>query len=392
VAVLLPVLALLGFVSGAREVSVLVRDPAFVASLLANAQIPPAVLQAELADRTRAILLGFGIFLALTLILRALRLWREHRQSVKVTYPGGRVVAMPLGFSILECSRSAGIAHASVCGGRGRCSTCRVRVIDGFASLPQPSAAEARLLERVNAGPQVRLACQLRPGSDLTIMPLITANAEFARTLAEPERISGEEREICVLFADLRGFTRLSESRLPFDVVFLLNRYFEATGRAIDAAGGITNQFTGDGVMALFGVYDGATAGARQALLAAREMTRAVARLSEELRAELPAPLKMGIGIHCGPTVVGHMGRGVATYLTAVGDAVNTASRLQDQTKHFACQLIFSETVAMHAGIDPTRFQSEEITVRNRDAPIAVRIVADVESLFPEHARPVTSA
>jgi class 3 adenylate cyclase len=142
---------------------------------------------------------------------------------------------------------------------------------------------------------------------------------------------------------------------------------------------------TAAGVASLFyaGVYEGAAAGARPSLLAAREKTRAVARLSDELRAELPSPLKMGIGIHCGSTVVGHMGRGVATYLTAVGDAVNTASRLQDQTKHFACQLILSETVASRAGLDATRFRREELTVRNRDAPIVVRIVENVEDLLP---------
>ena len=383
VSVVFPLLSLLGFVSGAREASVLARDPQFLHELFATARIPSAAMQAELADNGRFVMFAFAAMLLITLALRAVRLWREHRQSVRVTYPGGRVVAMPRGFSVLECSRNAGIEHASVCGGRGRCSTCRVRVVAGYAKLPQPAAAEARLLERVKAGTQVRLACQLRPLTDISIEPLIPVGADSMRAIAQPERISGEEREICVLFADLRGFTRLSESRLPYDVVFLLNRYFEATGQAIDSAGGITNQYTGDGVMALFGVYDGAAAGARHALLAAREMTRAVARLSDELSAELPSPLKMGIGIHCGSTVVGHMGRGVATYLTAVGDAVNTASRLQDQTKHFACQLIFSETVASRAGLDATRFRREELTVRNRDAPIVVRIVENVEDLLP---------
>jgi adenylate cyclase len=382
-AVVFPLLSLLGFISGAREASVLARDPQFLQELFANARIPSAAMQAELADNGRFVMIAFAAMLLITLALRAGRIWREHRQSVRITYPGGRVVAMPRGFSILECSRNAGIEHASVCGGRGRCSTCRVRVVAGYAKLPQPATAEARLLERVKAGAQVRLACQLRPLTDISIEPLIPVGADSMRAIAQPERISGEEREICVLFADLRGFTRLSESRLPYDVVFLLNRYFEATGQAIDAAGGITNQYTGDGVMALFGVYEGAAAGARHSLLAAREMTRAVARLSDELRAELPSPLKMGIGIHCGSTVVGHMGRGVATYLTAVGDAVNTASRLQDQTKHFACQLILSETVASRAGLDATRFRREELTVRNRDAPIVVRIVENVEDLLP---------
>ncbi len=383
-ALLVPLCALFGFVQGGREVAVLVQDPQFRQAMFAAAKIPSAVLQAGMADTTRMLLSSFGALLAATLLLRWLRLARERRQSVRVTYPGGMTVSMPRGFSVLECSRHAGIAHTSVCGGRGRCSTCRVRVSAGFESQPVAAPAEARLLSRVKAGPEVRLACQLRPSANLSVIPLIPATIDPAQALDQAERMSGEEREICVLFADLRGFTRLSETRLPYDVVHLLNRYFEATGSAIDAAGGITNQFTGDGVMALFGVHASAEVGARQALQAARDMTRAVARLSEELQDELPAPLKMGIGIHCGPTVVGHMGRGLATYLTAVGDAVNTASRLQDQTKHFVCQLIISERVAERAGLDASIYPREEISVRNRDAPIAIRIVAEVESLVLE--------
>jgi len=79
---------------------------------------------------------------------------------------------------------------------------------------------------------------------------------------------TGEEREIAVLFADLRGFTRLAEHRLPYDVVFFLNRYFEAVGRAIADSGGIANQYTGDGVMALFGVETASDTACRQALRA----------------------------------------------------------------------------------------------------------------------------
>ncbi|MBL8385651.1 MAG: adenylate/guanylate cyclase domain-containing protein [Burkholderiales bacterium] len=380
-ALLVPILSVLGFVSGAREATVLLQDPDARQAIFAHARIIKPAQRAELGDLARVLLAAFGTLLAAALAARAVRLAAEQRRAVRVTYPGGRVVSMPLGMSILECSRVAGIAHASVCGGRARCSTCRVQVLAGADTLPAARADESRLLERVKAGRDVRLACQLRPTRDLAVVPLIPPTTEPARALDTPDRMSGEEREICVLFADLRGFTRLSESRLPYDVVFLLNRYFEATGRAIDAAGGITNQFTGDGVMALFGVHDGAAAGARHALEAARAMTRAVAALSADLRHELPEPLRMGIGIHCGHTVVGHMGRGVATYLTAVGDAVNTASRLQDQTKQFGCQLIFSESVAERAGIDAGRYPLERITVRNRATPIAVRIVADVETL-----------
>jgi adenylate cyclase len=325
--------------------------------------------------------LGLGVLLVTTLTARALRQLLERGSSVRITYPGGRVASVPIGFSVLEASRQERIPHASVCGGRGRCSTCRVRVLSGSGPLPAPGPAESRVLARLNSPSDVRLACQLRPAHDLSVMPLIPPSVEPLQSLAHPGMMAGREKEVCVMFADLRGFTKISEKRLPYDVVFLLNRYFETVGGAIEAAGGIPNQFIGDGVMALFGVTSSPEDGARDALAAAREMHRAIAELSNELHEALPTPLRLGIGIHCGPAVVGHMGRGVATYLTAVGDTVNTASRLQDQTKEFACELIISDQVAVRTGIDVSTYERQEITVRNRAEPIVVWVIKDVQGL-----------
>ena len=305
----------------------------------------------------------------------------ERGSSVRITYPGARVVSVPVGFSILEASRQERIPHASVCGGRGRCSTCRVRVLSGAGPLPPPGPTEARVLARLSATADVRLACQLRPVHDLSIIPLIPPSVEPVESLSHPGLMAGREREVCVMFADLRGFTKIAEKRLPYDTVFLLNRYFEAVGGAIEAAGGIPNQFIGDGVMALFGVQTGPEDGARDAIAAARAMHQAIADLSAELHEALQSPLRIGIGLHSGPAVVGHMGRGVATYLTAVGDTVNTASRLQDQTKVFACELIISDRVAQNAGLDVSGFVREELTVRNRAEPIVAWIIKDVADL-----------
>ena len=140
--------------------------------------------------------------------------------------------------SVLEASRAAGIPHASVCGGRGRCSTCRVRVGAGAAQLPPPAADEARVLARIgDAGGGVRLACQLRPTHDLEVTPLMPAGAGPSDIRVQVNPGQGIEREIAVLFADLRAFTRMAEGRLPYDVVFVLNQYFRAMGQAIEEAG-----------------------------------------------------------------------------------------------------------------------------------------------------------
>ena len=146
--------------------------------------------------------------------------------------------------------------------------------------------------------------------------------------------VVGEAWELAIMFVDLRSFTQLAENRLPYDVVFLLNQYSTAMGQAIERAGGHPNQFVGDGIMALFGLESGPIVGSRQALEGALEMARTLEQLSRTLRHDLKEPLRIGIGIHAGQVIVGEMGYGRARYLTAIGDVVNTASRLEALSRH----------------------------------------------------------
>jgi adenylate cyclase len=237
------------------------------------------------------------------------------------------------------------------------------------------------VLQRIGAGPDVRLACQLRPTRDLAVAPLLAPIGAVATKRASRDALGGRERQIAVLFADLRGFTKIAENKLPYDVVFLLNRYFEAVGSAVAEAGGIANQYTGDGVMALFGVSTNIETACRQALIASNVMIRRLQELSRELENELPSPLRIGIGIHAGAAVVGEIGYGDTHYLTAVGDTVNTASRLEALTKQYGCDLIISELVSELAGLGHTDFPHHEITVRNREAPLGVVIIDEVRRL-----------
>lgn len=380
--VLLPVLALLGFAHAGREVAALARQPDWVAELRRATNAPDPAQRAMLNSTRDAILWGFGASVGAALLARAARLsYARRRGTVRIMYPGGQRVVVPVGSTVLEVSRLAGIPHASVCGGRGRCSTCRVRVVRGLESLPKAMREELRVLERVGAPPNMRLACQLRPTQDLSVVPLLPATASARDGFARPAHISGQEREIAVLFADLRRFTSIAERRLPYDVVFLLNRYCEAVGKAIERAGGVANQFTGDGVMALFGVETEPEDGCRFALLATGEIIKSIDELSRALAEELEAPLRIGIGIHIGPAIVGQMGYGVAAYLTAVGDTVHVASRLQELTKQYDCQLVISEQVSRRAGVDVSMFPRHQLTVRNRANPLVVYVIDDVGKL-----------
>ena len=383
-ALLIPSLSLCGYLQATKDILILVQDPAWLAAKLAEARFPDAIAMAHLSGLQQGLFMLFFGLLAATLILRAFRLrWERRHGMVRLSYDNGLTIQFPSGRSILEASREAGIPHASICGGRGRCSTCRVRVIDGHERLPPASESELKVLAKVNASPQIRLACQTRPLSgDFTIIRILPANQVTARDgFTSPEYRQGQELNITVMFADLRAFTQLSETKLPYDVVFILNQYFTSMGGAIESAGGRIDKFIGDGIMALFGIGSDPNRGSYAALQAAYRMSRNLQALNRILEGDLETPLRIGIGIHSGPAIVGEMGYASAKSVTAIGDTVNTASRLEAKTKEYAAELIVSQAAVVQADLDLSGFDQEDITVRGREEPLRVRIVHEGSQL-----------
>ena len=377
VAVLVPVLSLLGMIEAGRQVAALAADPDWTGKAFANMTLPSPEAARVLEEITSTLPWVFVGAVAAVLLARLVRrAWQRRRGLVRIGYPDGRFVEVMPGTSVLEASRLAGIPHAHVCGGRGRCSTCRVRVRGEPRSTDPPQEQELRVLRRIGAPPNVRLACQLRPHGAVDVTPLLPPFAHAADGRRRADFAQGSEREIAILFADIRGFTSLAEGRLPYDVVFILNRYFATMGRAVEAAGGRVDKFIGDGVMALFGIESGAQAACREALAAARLMSERLEELNQSLRGELDQPLRIGIGIHVGPTIVGEMGYGNATAITAIGDAVNTASRLESLTKTYGCELVVSEETVVRAGFDFAAFPRHEIEIRGKRDMLAVRTLA----------------
>jgi len=380
--ILVPVLALVGFVDGGRELGRLLEDDVFVDQLIAT--IGPAN-DAEIARGVMVLDWGRGIFGALLglVVIGRIGRWavRQRAHMVTITYADGRKIAMEPGATVLDASRRLGVPHASVCGGRGRCSTCRVHVSTGRESLPVPSSEESRVLSRVGASDATRLACQLRPTHDVTVAPLLGADATAKDGHRKSVTNQGAEREVAILFADIRSFTAFSEKKLPYDVVFVLNQYFRTMGSAVEEAGGQLDKFIGDGVMALFGIETDAPTGCRAAIEGARRMAVGLKELNENLKNDLPEPLRIGIGIHVGSVIVGDMGYATTRSITAIGDAVNTASRLESLNKEFVSQLVVSGDVAERAGIDLSAYRSESVEVRGRAEPLQAFILNDASAL-----------
>jgi adenylate cyclase len=381
-AVLIPVLGLLGFNQLGHEIELLVSNQLLMRDTVAALNLPTREQAAEMYRLIDGFRLCFLALIALTLAARAARLLAERaRGLVRITYPGGKTVSVTPGSTVLDASRFNGIPHASVCGGRGRCSTCRVRVGRGAEHLPPPAPDELRVLQRVGAPPQVRLACQIKPIKPLEVIPLLPPTATSREAFARPGHNQGSDQVIAVLFADLRAFTQFAEKRLPYDVVFVLNRYFNAMGMAIADAGGHLDKFIGDGVMALFGTEGDPPNGARAALNAARNMAMKLQELNETLKHELESPLRIGIGIHAGHAIIGEMGYERATTLTAIGDTVNTASRLESMTKEVKAQLVVSEATAELGEIDLSAYPRHDLALRGRVETLGVRAIPDAAAL-----------
>jgi adenylate cyclase len=383
-ATLLPVLALLGLWQGTRQV-------------LAQWQLHPEWLQMTVRDGhirdpgvngpswnlEVQLYWTYVVLLALVFTARAVRWLVERRHGlINIAYPGGRVVRVPVGYTVLDASRSASIPHAAICGGRGRCTTCRIRVLRGVDRLPPPNASEQAVLDRLRAGPSVRLACQLRPRVDTAVLPLLPPDIGVSETRRRDySGASDIERFVAIMFVDIRRSTALVEKRLPYDVVFLLNHFFDAVAGAVVDTGGMPNQFVGDGMMAIFGIHAGPREACSQALVAAQLIHSRLADMNRTLADELPEPIAIGVGLHAGNVILGELGYRDRFLLTAIGDSVHVAARLQELTKDYGCQLVVSDKVAATAGVELSGFPAREVNVRGRAEPVAVRIVGAINEL-----------
>jgi adenylate cyclase len=185
------------------------------------------------------------------------------------------------------------------------------------------------------------------------------------------------------LFVDLRGSTSLAEARLPYDVVFLLNHYLAEMTDAVDRSAGHYSNFTGDGLMALFGLEHASDYGACGALRCAIEMMEKVDRLNQQLAAELAEPLTIGIGIHTGEAIVGRMGPPKTPLLSALGDAVNTAARLESATKELAAPIVVSRATIEAAGLTiDAAFASLSLRGRSMEIEVVALDRSDLEQLL----------
>jgi len=266
----------------------------------------------------------------------------------RIDYGDGLVIDIPLGTTVLDASVQHGLHHMHACGGHCRCTTCRTEILEGLENCPPASTSEREALTLAGLPSEtVRLACQLRPTGDIKIRLLLREQPSL-----RPEGMA-REREVAILFTDLRGFTTFAEQHLPFDVLHLLNRYFDRMGTIVEAHRGQVITFLGDGMVCLFemGSPEQRAIAAARCGLQLIDASRIFAPYSQS---HFGFDLKVGVGIAWGRAVIGQVGYYNKIGLNIVGDVVNTAARVQEAVRETGTGLLVTEAIQQ---LITTKFQ-----------------------------------
>ena len=381
VALLLPVFSAFGFIAMGRELSTNTAAAAAAQEYLGPAH---TVERAGIAQWHNQLLIGYFSIIGAAFAARAVRnvLERGGKRLISIAYPG-RTVRVPRGWSVLEASRSFHLPHASMCGGRARCSTCRVRVTAGEDFCPASRTDEQATLERIGATPDIRLACQLRPSGDISVVPLVRTARPVYRPTA-PQRSA--EREVVVMYCDFLNREELARDQLPQDLLHLLTLYGEALGNAIRTANGTLSTVGLDGICALFDVGREPARAARRALRAAAAIERVVSDLDSRLGREGNRKMNIAVSIHAGRAVVGEVGSTDPPTVMAIGEAVEVANELRKAAAARGSSFAISEPVTTAAGVDPAAGEKVMLQSPGAADAVAATLSASAPSTPPSRA------
>ncbi len=269
-----------------------------------------------------------------------------HKELPQVTYQAmNQTIPTTIGNTLLQVSIDNKIPHLHECGGNGLCTTCRVRIIEGINNLSRISKKERILGNKRNWDPSIRLACQSRVQGDVVIQRLVWSSAEISHLqMEEFEGEKGDQRSLAILFCDMRNFTQIADDHPDFDLAYMLDKFFQATGDPIVINNGIIYQYAGDEIIGIFGSTENDPQKAcLDAIRAALGMQYAVERLNKlELR-DFDTQFKVGIGLHFGPAFLGYLGHASLRQFCVVGDSMNITSRIQAQNKELDTNILISE-------------------------------------------------
>ena len=259
--------------------------------------------------------------------------------------PDGKEIQISPNESILTASLRSNIPHLSACGGSGKCSTCRVEIIQGENFCSNRSPLEEKLAKKLRFPSSIRLACQTKVFGDVAYRRLLLDKRDLnlnSQVTHQKLESVGTIRNVTIMFSDIKGFTPFSESLSAYDVIFILNRYFSIMREIIIQNGGEINNYIGDAIMAIFGLKESRQQTLR-ATNAALQMIDAMDEFKEYLTKAYGTNFDIRVGVHYGEVIVGNVGYGDDQKFTVIGDAVNVASRIEAINKDSGTRLLVSD-------------------------------------------------
>ncbi len=281
---------------------------------------------------------------------------------MEITLIGEKKITISQDQSILSASLEAGIPHFHACGGKAKCSTCRILILEGDENLSPINKKEAFLRRKLPFPKTVRLACQsFVTKGDVTIERIIKDELDFTlflqnNTFEEKTQQLGVEKELVLFFLDIKNFTPFVETYLPFDVIHVVRRLFFIFNNVIHKLKGKIVETAGDGLYAVFGLETNPREAADMAIEASKQIVAELDALNEEyLKKYFLTSFEVGIGIHLGKVIIGKVRIGDKYTESIMGIPVNIAARLQAMTRELNNNIIISEEAARRS---TTRFST----------------------------------
>lgn len=247
--------------------------------------------------------------------------------------------------SILTAALRNGINHLHACGGSARCSTCRIQVVSGLENCNPRNELELKLADTHNFSDDVRLACQTTITGNVDIRRLLVDIEDLKFSTLNHKKLGpiGSHRKVAILFADIQGFTPMSERMQSYDVMYVLNKYFDFAGKIINANGGEINNYIGDAFLAVFGLDDAGDEVFR-AIKSGLEIQDNLITFAKTIEVNFNEEFKVRIGIHYGDAIIGMLGSRGTERLSVIGDTVNMAARVEAANKESDTFMLVSET------------------------------------------------
>lgn len=292
---------------------------------------------------------------------------------MQIEFVGEQMVSVDKDQTVLDASLQAGIPHFHACGGKGKCTTCRIMVLDGEKNLSRPNRKEAKLRKSIEMTSSIRLACQTKVLREPVVVERIIKDAsEIPHYLhlnekdlkAKKLKPLGEERYLILFFLDIRNFTPFIETYLPFDVMYITRKLFNVFYSIIIKHKGKLIETAGDELFAVFGLETSIREAADDSTSAGLEIISELGKLNNSyFNPYFFKEFEVGIGIHSGKVIIGELSYNGQTKSTVMGLAVNIASRIQDATKDLNNSMIVSEEVLNHSS-KKQKYQSAQINLK----------------------------